>query len=387
MSFIDTALSIGLFLLEAGIVFVGSTLAFDILHYMLHRWKKSRVKLLRHFARMHDVHHRFLTTRMQINEKYRWANLWAHVVPEFLTSLAGTLVFLLVFPWQPVAAVAALRVILFFVVMKQEGMDFNHMAMDRVGGQQGVFWVSPRYHAMHHIFPSNFYSSAVNVFDLVMGTTCQIRGRHFLVTGASGAFGSEMIKRIESLGGKVETAKFGVDYSAGDYERMAPKLQRADVLVLAHGAKSDDCWNANYRTFVDLIGRFIEIGRDRLTVPEVWGLGSEIELHGDLGIPGWRDYAASKKAFAVKARGYHRNPNLVYRHIVPSAFTSAMGRGLMSAKTATGIAMFFIQRNFTYVPVTLTTLAFWNYFRFISLREAQPLPSADSLAGRERTGA
>jgi hypothetical protein len=387
MTLLEFAAALGIFVLQAGIVFVASALLFDILHYLLHRWKRSRIKLLRHFARMHDVHHRFLTTRMQINEKYRWTNLWAHVVPEFVTSMAGTLVFLPLLPWEPVAAIAAVRVILFLVVLKQEGMDFNHMAMDRVGGRQGVFWVSPRYHAMHHVFPSNFYSSAVNVFDLVMGTTCQIRGRKFLVTGASGAFGAEIARRIGELGGKVETAKFGADYAAGDYERLKEKLERADVLVLAHGAKYRDCWNANYRTFVDLIDRFVDIGKDRLTAPEVWALGSEAELHGDLGIKEWKDYAASKRAFAARARAYHGSEALVYRHIVPSAFTSSMGRGLMSAKTAVAIALFFIRRNFTYVPVTFTTLAFWNYFRFILQSGQGPEATDAGLTLRERGGA
>jgi hypothetical protein len=172
-----------------------------------------------------------------------------------------------------------------------------------------------------------------------------------------------------------------------DYDRIIPMLQRADVLVLAHGAKTEDCWNANYHTFVDLIDRFVEIGKSRLTAPEVWALGSEVELHGDLGIRAWRDYAASKRAFAARARGYFASADLVYRHIVPSAFTSAMGRGLMSARVATGIAMFFIRRNFSYVPVTLTTLAFWNYFRFISQPKGLPIPVPDGLAVRARGGA
>ena len=371
-----------IFVLQSAIVLYASMFAFDVLHYFLHRWKKSRFRLLRRFARMHDVHHRFLTPRLRIDPRYRWANLWCHVVPEFATAVVVTLAFLLVFPWYPVAAILIVRLIMFVVTVKEEGMDFNHMAMDRVDGNQGLWFVSPRYHAMHHVYPNNYYSSTFNAFDLLFGTTCEFKKRTFLVTGASGAFGSEIVKRIKELGGKVETAKFGPDYTAGEYERLMPKLQRADVLVLAHGAKRNDCWNANYRTFVDLIELFIKIGKDRLVAPEVWALGSEVELHGDLGIKGWRAYSASKKAFALKARGYFSNHDLVYRHIVPSAFSSSMGRGLMSAKTASHIAMFFIRRNFTYVPVTFTTLAFWNYFRFISQPEHGQEPTEDRLALR-----
>ena len=98
------------------------------------------------------------------------------------------------------------------------------------------------------------------------------------------------------------------------------------------------------------------------------------------------DYAASKRAFARRALGYHRSGDVLYRHIVPSAFTSAMGPGPMSADTATRIALFFIRRGFSYVPVTLTTMAFWNYFRFIrQTPESAPVPAPvaiDSGAGR-----
>jgi hypothetical protein len=75
-------------------------------------------------------------------------------------------------------------------------------------------------------------------------------------------------------------------------------------------------------------------------------------------------YSASKRAFALRARDYYRSDALIYRHIVPSSFTSSMGKGAMSAATAVNIALFFIRRGFRYVPVTLTGLAVLNYFRF-----------------------
>src|SRR3990170_2453963 len=101
------------FVLQSAVVLLASMFAFDVLHYFLHRWKKSRFRLLRRFARMHDVHHRFLTPRLKIDERYRWANLWCHVVPEFGTAVVTTLAFLLVFPWYPVAAILVVRLIMF----------------------------------------------------------------------------------------------------------------------------------------------------------------------------------------------------------------------------------------------------------------------------------
>ena len=153
---------------------------------------------------------------------------------------------------------------------------------------------------------------------------------------------------------------------------MHEKLARADVLILAHGAKGSEAWDANYTTFAELADAFIEIGKDRLVPPEIWAVGSEAEFHGDLGMPELVDYAASKRAFARRALSYYRSPDVLYRHIVPSAFTSAMGKGAMSADTAAAVALFFIRRGFSYVPVTSTTLALWNYFRFI---RQQPEPA------------
>ena len=45
---------------------------------------------------------------------------------------------------------------------------------------------------------------------------------------------------------------------------------------------------------MDLTELFIEVGRGRLTPPEVWALGSEAEFHGDMGLPELVDYAATK---------------------------------------------------------------------------------------------
>jgi hypothetical protein len=369
-------------IIQGAIVFVVSTLLFDALHWLLHRWGKSKVPLLRTFSRWHWVHHAFLDRKMRVHPELVRQNLIYHVLPEYLTSMAGTLIFLLVFPWPPVAAIALMRTWMLVQTIREEGMDYNHMAMDRLSGQQGLLWVNQSYHAMHHIHPNNFFSSFANVFDLVFGTGSQINGRRFLITGAGGAFGGAMKARLEKLGGIVETAKHGADFTAGDYGRMRAKLERADVLVLSHGAKSVSCWDANHRTFVDLIDLFIQTGRGRLTPPEVWAVGSEAEFHGDMGMDELKDYAGSKRAFAQHALGYYRSGDVLYRHIVPSAFTSAMGPGPMSADTAARIALFFIRRGFHYVPVTLTTLAFWNYFRFVRQKPTINAVAVDSALER-----
>ena len=360
------------FVLQLTLVFLMSTALFDALHWALHKWEQSPNPLLRKLSSWHWVHHKFLGMDMQVNPNYARANIWFHILPEYLTSMLGTLVFLLVFPWPPIVAVGIIRTYMLGMTLREEGLDFNHMSMDRVGGRQGLLWVNNNYHAMHHVYPTNYFSSFANVFDLIAGTTCQIRGRNFLVTGARGAFGSAMVAKLTALGGTVETAKSGVDFTPGNYGAMVDKLARADVLILSHGAKSDDCWNANYVTFCELTELFIELGKSRLAPPEVWALGSEVELHGDMGMADLKDYSASKRAFAHKALDYYQSDALVYRHIVPSSFTSAMGKGAMTAATAVNIAMFFTRRGFRYVPVTMTGLAVLNYIRFRYFQKAQP---------------
>ena len=360
------------FAVQAIVVFVLSTALFDALHWTLHKWETSKSPLLRRFSSWHWVHHKFLGLDMQINPAYAQANIWYHILPEFLTSMAGTLVFFFVFDWKVIAVVAVVRLVMLVMTLREEGLDYNHMSMDRVSGQQGLLWVDNNYHAMHHVYPHNFFSSFANLFDMIAGTTCQIEGRRFLVTGASGAFGSAMVAKLTKLGAVVETAKSGVDFSASNYAAMREKLERADVLVLAHGAKSEDCWNANNVTFRELTELFTELGKTRLTPPEVWALGSEVEFHGDMGMDELRAYSASKRAYALRALDYYKSDALIYRHIVPSSFTSAMGKGAMSAETAVNIALFFIRRGFRYVPVTFTGLAILNYFRFRFFQKGRP---------------
>jgi nucleoside-diphosphate-sugar epimerase len=114
---------------------------------------------------------------------------------------------------------------------------------------------------------------------------------------------------------------------------------------------------ANCATFVLLIEAFRGAARGRLVPPEVWATGSEIECHPAFGDPVLRAYAASKRAFARHARRYARDPGLVYRHIVPSAFRSPMGPGLISGALAARAALALIRRGFCYVPVTYTGVA------------------------------
>lgn len=160
---------------------------------------------------------------------------------------------------------------------------------------------------------------------------------------------------------------FGVDWTYSDYSKLEDKLKRADVLVLAHGSKKDQAMEANSTSYKVIAELYRRLRREAGQPAEIWGLGSEIEFHPAWGIKSLVPYLESKRAFARYATGLYRDPSLVYRHIVPSSFRSRMGTGLMSAKTAVRIALFFLGRDWKYIPVTYTGFALLNYHRFRTL--------------------
>ncbi len=177
--------------------------------------------------------------------------------------------------------------------------------------------------------------------------------------------------------------KFGVDYTYDDYSLADAKMADADILVLAHGAKGEDAMAANCHSFLALIDRFKEQTRGRQVPSEVWGVGSEIECHPAFGIAELQSYARSKRVYARSAARLMQDRVVLYRHIVPSAFRSAMGPGLMSGRMAARVAFWMIRHGFRYVPVTYTGIALLNFIPFtlrgwvsdlVTIRRRRSLP-------------
>lgn len=231
------------------------------------------------------------------------------------------------------------------------------------------------YHAMHGVFPQAYFGSVFTLFDRIFGTGCVVKGRRIVMTGTSGAFGSPFVDILLAKGAAdVIPLRFGVNYTYDDYSACDPALQMADILVLAHGAKGELAMQANCDSFVALIERFKKATAKRSVPPEVWAVGSEIEMHPAWGNRELQVYLESKRAFARHARRYFWDPSFIYRHIVPSAFTSGMGKGLISGRVAALWAWFFIVRGFRYVPVSYTGLALLNWFKFLFRWHAVPAP-------------
>jgi monoglucosyldiacylglycerol epimerase len=184
------------------------------------------------------------------------------------------------------------------------------------------------------------------------------------MTGAGGAFGFAMKTLLEKEGAIVIPLKFGLDWHYKSYSGVETALRNSDVLILSHGSKLDHAMEANCDSFRDFIELFISLKSEAGSVPEIWALGSEIEFHPTFGSRTLQGYSASKRRFADYAANLYRDSHVVYRHIVPAAFRSPMGPGLMSASTAASIALWLVRKEWKYIPVTYTGIAVFNYFRF-----------------------
>jgi hypothetical protein len=349
---------------QAALLFVAATFAFDAIHFSLHRCLNSRHRWLRRLARPHLAHHVFFDRRLRYHNQAMVPNLLHHILPEYATQMAVCSLAFAVLDRAAVGLVMGCFTVLSGSALILRGKDLYHQPLPKVPVAHGTLIVRAAYHALHHVYPDNYISSYTPLFDRVMGTACQIRGRTVALTGSSGAFGSALKDLLERAGAVVVPLKYGVDYTDADYSGADAALADADILVLAHGAKGDRAMQANCDSFLALIDRYKAHVRPRQVPGEVWAVGSEIECHPAFGVPELQSYARSKRAYARHAARLMQDREILYRHIVPSAFRSRMGPGLMSGRTAAAIAFWLIRRGFQYVPVTYTGIAFLNYVPF-----------------------
>jgi len=351
-------------LLEAAALFAVATFVFDAIHFTLHVCLNSRWPWLRKLASPHQAHHDFCDRRLIYHDDTTVPNLVLHVIPEYTTQMAVCAMSLTVLDPLPVILVIRVFTLIFSGVMILRGKDRNHVHLPFLPPAHGSLFVRAPYHALHHVYPDNHMSSYITLFDRLMGTACQIRGRRVALSGASGAFGAAMKNLLERAGAVVIPLKFGVDWTYLDYSGADSVLETADILILAHGAKGVSAMRANCDSFLAMIERFRALTRHRQVPVEIWAVGSEIECHPAFGDPNLQMYADSKRAYARSAARLVHDPDVLYRHIVPSAFRSRMGPGLMSARTSAVIALWLIRRGFRYVPVTFTGIAFLNFIPF-----------------------
>lgn len=357
----DILLSLIATSIQTCIAFFVGTVLFDLLHYSLHRWMRSKYKSLRFIGRLHRYHHYFFTAQLQNNMAFSTQNI-IHRLAEYLIQVLGSLLCLLFLNVFPVFVAIILETYFFIMTWRARGLDDSHIPLSKVFAYQTGVRVPPEYHALHHYHPQNYFASEVRVIDYLLGTGCQLSKKRVALTGASGALGCCLKKLLEQEGAVVTPLKYGLDYDYSNYDNLTNHLKNSDILILSHGSKYDNAQQANCDSFVTIIELFKTLKKDALIPAEVWAVGSEIELEPCFGDAKLLVYAQSKRNYAQNARRYFHDKSIQYRHIVPGSFSSAMGPGLMSANFTAKITIFLIKRGFKYIPINIYRTCFFKLF-------------------------
>lgn len=349
---------------QALITYIFCQLSFDTLHWVLHRCIRSHSKVLKKIGNLHQIHHDFYQKTLQLRSELCRANILYHHIPEYLVQISICALFLLLFSPVAVGAVALYYTVLFGFVLAAPLDNPHHLNQKYAKAPNNTFFDSPSYHAYHHLYPDSYFASGIRLFDMLWGTAAPIKGRTIAMTGTGGAFGKALMKILEKKGAKILPLKYGKDFEPGRYDMADKILSTADLLILTHGSMEEDMRESLLYSYIGLIERFRTLKAQSLVPPEIWAMGSEIEVHPAFGALMSR-YKTTKLHFSACAKFYYNDDRTLYRHIVPAAFRTQLYRHRpVNADVIAHIALFFIRRGACYIPATYTGLAFMNYLRF-----------------------
>jgi len=303
-------------------LFLASTVFFDIVHWILHRMLRSRWSLVRAMAWPHSVHHVWLDDTLQIRRENQLANVWCHLVPEYLNQLAFSALLLLVFRPHVVVAVVVLQTVVFALLLRERGLDLNHRPIAMLDAYRPLFFCPPAYHALHHVFPDAHFSAYVKLVDYIVGSGTFLRGRRFVLQAGDDAFGQALRAGLEAE----QAGQIG-DLVGHD----ATTLARTDVLVICKPTSHEQA----------LVEAYVRATRTHQLPPEVWSVHDRPESR--------------------LARHYYGDVRLIYRTLVVPQSGSLGDR---NAARAARVTLFFIRRGFNYVPTTLAPAVIRGFWRF-----------------------
>jgi hypothetical protein len=308
------------------LVFLGSTVAFDVVHVTLHRMAASRVGWVRALGELHEVHHRFMDRDLVVHEELIGANLRHHVIPEFLTQATFSALLLLVLPALVVVPAFALQAVVFLAILRVRGIDVNHRSIAVLSAYRPLFLCLPEYHAWHHTHPDAHFSSWIKLLDHLLGTGSSLVGRRIALCGAATPFGAALQDALAARG-----------HTPGDVFPAAPpagfrsELPDLDVLILAQVPEPD---GADYAQWIEA---FCDATKGRKLPPEVWA------VDGGAG-------------FLPRARRYFLDRRVVYRHLAPLEGAAP--------ERAARIALDFVRRGFNFAPAGRSPAALAAFLRF-----------------------
>jgi hypothetical protein len=338
--------------------FTGS-LFFDIAHYFLHKFSKSRYWVLRRIGYFHEVHHLYFNRRLKFNDRYLWQNMLCELPLELSCQLFGTWLGYLAAQVLTLTGpgllsqdlfhiVLVFEIIRSFVVAILEGHDSNHQSYSTVVPKDPhSFLVGPEYHALHHVDPSAYISSSFRVFDWFLGTSYTLRSRRVAMAGLSGAFGKAMKRELESKESVNCIQELPIH---GDEEKMVETLSNTDIMIISPG-------DGSCESTLKIIELFKQHYKARpghsLLLPEVWYINSLNEIP-----------SSSERAFARQAKKYYDAEDIIYRHIIVSKPTLYFGKAFLGPDFAAKAALWWIRRGARYIHVVNPGSALWGYFKF-----------------------
>ncbi|MEE9607668.1 MAG: sterol desaturase family protein [Myxococcota bacterium] len=285
------------------LLWLAGAIGFDGVHWVLHLMLRSRSAWLRGLARPHGVHHEWIDRNLETNWELQSANVWCHLVPEFLTQLVFTGFVALVLPLPFAVVLASLQTAVFLGLLRSRGRDVNHRPAARIDAHKPGWLTPPSYHALHHAWPDAYFSSYTKVVDRIVGGGSQIAGRHFGWLGPDSTLAAALRARVERAGGLVVPGP--------------EALNELDVLVLLDPTAR----------LAAPVEAFIDETRDRQLPPEVWALRANGE--------------------DPVARHYLTDVRIAFRTLrVPEAEPSAA-----SAHRAARRALFWIRRDAHFVAL------------------------------------
>src|SRR5262245_23206186 len=247
------AVRFALEVLAAVPLWVAGTVFFDGVHWVLHGFLGSRWRLLRWIAWPHSVHHVWLDSDLRTRMENQRANIWCHIVPEYLTQLAFCAPLLLVLPSVTVLTCMFAQTVIFFLVLRQRGLDINHRPIEVLDAHRPSWVAPPPYHALHHVWPDTHYAAYTKLVDWVVGGGLRLRGRNIGLAGAETPFGRALAARIA----RDEPAELLSLAGTDD-----PALARVDLLIVCDPSENETRWIEN----------LIQLTRQRQLPPEAWGV-------------------------------------------------------------------------------------------------------------------
>lgn len=250
---------------QASAAFLASTLAFDVVHAVLHLGDRRPGRLAAALTRVHRAHHAFLDADLTVHDE-RWRrNVLLQHLPEAGSVLLGTLALARLLHPVALALVLTAHIAMLARRVASRGRDWHHQPLARVLRPWSGWFVGRDYHALHHLHPQHHLGSALTLVDRLLGTTHPVDGRTFALVGDRPQVLEAFARGLELRGGNPERLPGTPAALLDEPWQVDAELAGADALVLAPGPDASSAHAA-----VLVLERFRALRRGALQVPEVW---------------------------------------------------------------------------------------------------------------------